>query len=212
MLLASWPVLSVWFILVLASEAILLRDLFMRNRHLGSLMKAVWLLTVLYSGPVGLLIYWFSGRKEIPEDSDLRRGWRSVAHCYSGCGGGEVAGIIIAVGLLSLGTLWVAVLTFALAYVAGYALTVGPLLQDGLPLLTAVKDALYSETASITVMEVTAISLDLWLAGSAGMGDPRFWSSLIISLSAGLLAAWPINVLLIKYGVKEGMHNPKHGA
>ncbi len=45
---------------------------------------------------------------------------------------------------------------------------------------------------------------------AARIGGPVFWGALIISLSMGLLAAYPVNVLLIRFGVKEGMHNPKH--
>lgn len=47
---------------------------------------------------------------------------------------GEVTGIVVAAGILSLDTIWVAVITFALAYIAGFALTLGPLLQDGVQL------------------------------------------------------------------------------
>ena len=82
-------------------------------------------------------------------------------------------------------------------------------MQEGVGLKTALKDAFYSETASIAVMEIVAIGADLWLAGSAGMGEPRFWSSLVISLTLGFLAAWPVNILLVRLGVKAGMGDPR---
>jgi hypothetical protein len=210
-LMNPW-VLGIWIVLVLMALAALLYDMRRHNPGIMPLMKAVWLLTVLYSGPIGLLIYAYSGRKQIRRDSLWRRGFRSTAHCYSGCGAGEVTGIIIAAGLLALSTWWVAAITFLLAYLAGYALTVGPLMQEGVGLKQALWDAFYSETASITVMEVVAIGTDLWLAGEATMGEPLFWSSLAFSLTLGLVAAYPVNVLLVKYGVKAGMHNPKHRA
>lgn len=72
----------------------------------------------------------------------------------------------------------------------------------------AVADAFYSETASIAVMEVVAIGVDVFLAGEATIGEPVFWASLLVSLTLGLLAAYPINLLLIHVGVKEGMGNP----
>lgn len=173
------------------------------------LMKYVWGFTVLYSGVIGLLVYFYSGRKEISHDSLWRRGFRSTAHCYSGCGAGEIAGVFIAAGLLALGNWWVAGITFTLAYIFGFGMTVGPLVQGGEPVRTALKDAFYSETASITVMEITAIGVDLWLARRTTTTDLLFWSSLVFSLSVGLIAAYPVNVLLIHLGVKEGMHNPK---
>jgi hypothetical protein len=200
--------LLAWGVLVLGSLSVLVWDLRANNPMLGSLMKYVWGFTVLYSGPIGLGVYWYSGRSQITHDSLWRRGFRSVSHCYSGCGAGEITGVVIAVGLLTLGNVPTALLTFALAYVAGYAMTAGPLLQEGVGFREAMADAFYSETASIAVMEVVAISTDLWLAGEATMGDTLFWSALVFSLSMGLIAAYPVNVLLIKLGVKEGMANP----
>ncbi|SES12926.1 protein of unknown function [Tranquillimonas rosea] len=209
-ILSSPWFLIVWAALMLPCLIWTIRDLRVRNSHLMPLMQLVWCLTVLYSGPVGLLIYVTCGRKEIAEDGLYRRAFRSVAHCYSGCGMGEVAGLVIAAGLLALGNLWVALITFTMAYVAGFALTVGPMVQGGTDMRTAVKDAVIAETPSITIMEVVAIGIDLWLSGDAGMGDVLFWSSLIVSLTCGLVAAYPVNILLIAKGVKEGMMDPRN--
>ncbi|MGR3376086.1 DUF4396 domain-containing protein [Salipiger abyssi] len=213
--IASPWFLIVWALLMIPSEIALLRDLKTKNSHLMSLMKLVWALTVIYSGPLGLLIYWTCGRKEIPEDNLARRAFRSVAHCYSGCGLGEITGVILAVGLLRVGTGATAAITFAFAYTVGFALTFGPLIQDGVSKRRALKDTFLAETPSIFVMEIVAIAVDLTLAGNAGMSDIQFWSSLIVSLTCGLVAAYPVNVLLLHFGVKEGMMDPRmtdHGA
>ncbi|MDX1431518.1 MAG: DUF4396 domain-containing protein [Gammaproteobacteria bacterium] len=208
-LLTDHRFLVAWAVAVAVALGALARDLARRNRGIAPLMRAVWILTVLYSGPVGLWVYWVSGRRQIRTDSIWRRGARSTAHCYSGCGAGEIAGITIAAGLLALGNLGTALITFALAYAFGFAMTVGPLVQEGVAIGRAMWDAFASETASITVMEVVAIGVDLWLAGGAGMSSPLFWSSLVVSLTAGLAAAYPVNVALIGLGVKEGMHDPR---
>lgn len=196
-----------WACLMIPSVAILWWDL--RRQPIMSLMKAVWTLTVIYSGPLGLLIYWLTGRKQIPDDHLWRRGFRSVAHCYSGCGAGEIVGVLIAVGIFAAGNGWTAAVTFTFAYLFGLALTIGPLMQDGVAFGQALKDALISETPSIAVMEVVAIGVDLWLAGQATMGDVRFWTSMIVSLTCGLLAAYPVNLVLLRFGVKEGMMDPR---
>ena len=200
--------LTAWGVLVVISLAILVWDLQKNNAELGSLMKFVWGFTVLYSGPIGLAGYWRSGRTQIDHDSFWRKGFRSVSHCYSGCGTGEVMGVSIAVGLLAFKTTGTIVLTFALAYLFDHLLTVGPLMQEGVGLWEALKDAFYSETASITVMEIVAIGVDIWLAAEAGMGDVLFWTSLVFSLTMGLIAAYPVNLLLIHFGIKEGVMNP----
>ena len=208
-ILSNGVVLLAWATFVVVSLVVLVRDFRASNTHIDSLMKAVWFMTVLYSGPVGLWLYYVSGRKQIKRNSIWRRGMRSVAHCYSGCGAGEIAGVLIAAGFFSLSNNAVAIVTFALAYVFGYGMTFGPLVQAGVPVKRALIDTFYSDTATIAVMEITAISLDLWLAASATIGHLLFWGSLIFSLSIGLLAAYPVNVLLVYFGIKEGMGDPR---
>lgn len=211
-LLDSWWTLGAWGLIVVFCLGLLLRDLRRCNPEVMPLMRVVWFLTVLYSGPLGLGVYWFSGRKQISKDSIWRRGWRSVSHCYSGCGAGEITGVLVTIGLLGWATTHAALATFVLAYVFGYALTAGPLIQEGMAVRQALWDAFTSESVSIFIMEVVAIGVDLWLAGDAGMGRPLFWGALAFSLSCGLLAAWPANVALIRLGVKSGMHDPREMA
>ncbi len=209
-ILSNSTVLGVWGLCVLVCVGVLWWDIRKRNEALPSLMKFVWTLVVLYSGPFGLAVYWFAGRTQISHDSLWRRGFRSTAHCYSGCGAGEVVGMVAIAGALAIGsTLVQAVGTFALAYVFGYALTVGPLIQEGEGFRSAFMDAFYSETPSITVMELAAIGTDLLLAGGATFGEPLFWGSLVFSLSVGFLFAYPVNAALVRFRVKEGMMNPK---
>ena len=61
-------VLGVWSVLVALSLGVLVRDLRANNEALGSLMKYVWGFTVLYSGPIGLAVYWYSGRTQISQN------------------------------------------------------------------------------------------------------------------------------------------------
>jgi hypothetical protein len=208
-LLSDPVVMGAWAVLVLAATAVLLWDLRERNQALPSMMKGVWTLVVLYSGPFGLAVYWVAGRTQIQRDSVWRRGLRSTAHCYSGCGAGEITGFVLLAGVLAVdSTLVVTAGTFAFAYTFGYALTVGPLMQEGVGFGQAMLDALYSETPSITVMEITAIGTDLLIAAEAHITDILFWGALAFSLSVGYLAAFPVNTALVHLGVKEGMENP----
>src|SRR6056297_2860769 len=110
--LSSSSFLIAWLVVALACIGLVIRDLMRANSGMGRLMKVVWVLTVAYSGPIGLLIYWKTGRQQIVRDTLWRRGWRSTAHCYSGCGMGEIVGLILAVGVLSLATWPTALVTF----------------------------------------------------------------------------------------------------
>ena len=207
-ILSNPAVLAVWAVIVTVSLGVLWWDLRENNRVIGSMMKFVWTLTVAYSGPLGLAVYWYTGRTQINHDSLWKRGFRSTSHCYSGCGAGEIVGITLAQGLLGWSIVAVAGVTFTFAYLFGFALTIGPLMQDGVGFKEAVMDALWSETPSITIMEIAAIGTDLLLASQAKMGDVLFWLALAFSLSIGFLVAWPVNIGLVNFGVKEGMSDP----
>jgi hypothetical protein len=95
-------VIGVWALFVVASVGTLRWDIHERNQALPSMMKGVWTLVALYSGPFGLAVYWYSGRTKISNDSLWRRGFRSTGHCYSGCGAGEALGFVLLAGLLVL--------------------------------------------------------------------------------------------------------------
>jgi hypothetical protein len=207
--LTNTTALYAWAVLVLASVGVLWYDIRTNNDDIASLMQFVWTLTVVYSGPLGLAVYAWAGRKQIQRDSLWRRGARSVAHCYSGCGAGEVLGITVAAGVLALHQHGVIAVTFTAAYTFGVALTVGPMVQDGVAFVEAFRDAIVTETPSITVMEVAAIGTDIYLAEGATITEPLFWSALAFSLTVGLVVASPVNVALVRRGVKDGMANPR---
>ena len=72
--------LAIWTVFVVTSLAVLVWDLWTNNAAIGSLMKFAWGFTVLYSGPLGLAGYWYSGPTQIPHDSLWWRCFRSVGH------------------------------------------------------------------------------------------------------------------------------------
>lgn len=93
-------------------------------------------------------------------------------------------------------------LAIALAFVAGYALTMIPLLRSGMALRRALGLALASDTASIAVMEIVDNAIMLAIPGAmdAGLSDPVFWASLALSLAVAGLAAFPLVRWLISRG------------
>src|ERR687889_1647339 len=77
----------------------------------------------------------------------------ATLHCLTGCAIGEVLGMVIgtSAGLHDAATV---VLSVALAFVFGYALTMRGVLRAGVPFRRALRIALAADTVSIAVMEV----------------------------------------------------------
>ena len=125
----------------------------------------------------------------------------ATLHCLTGCAIGEVLGMVIgtALGWSDLSTV---VLAVALAFVFGYAFTVGPVLRSGVPFRTAVKVALAADTVSITVMELVDNGVMLAVPGAmdAGLGSLLFWGSLAFALLVAFLVTVPVNRVLIGRG------------
>ncbi|MFB7333129.1 DUF4396 domain-containing protein [Streptomyces adustus] len=131
--------------------------------------------------------------------------WRAAAqatlHCLTGCAIGEVLGMVIgtAAGLHNATTV---VLSIALAFVFGYALTMRGVLRAGLPLRQALKVALAADTVSIAVMEVIDNTVIVAVPGAmdAGLGEFLFWASLALSLALAFVLTTPVNRWMIGRG------------
>lgn len=125
----------------------------------------------------------------------------ATLHCLTGCAIGEVLGMIIgtAAGFSNGGTV---VLSIALAFLFGYALTSLPLLRAGLALAVVVPIALASDTLSIATMELVDNAIVLAVPGAldAGLGDVLFWGSLAFALVVAGAFAWPVNRWLLARG------------
>src|SRR6476469_5276258 len=78
---------------------------------------------------------------------------RATLHCLTGCAIGEVLGMVIATAL-GWGNAASIALSVALAFVFGYALTLGPILRAGVPMGRAARVTVASDTISIATMEL----------------------------------------------------------
>ena len=130
-----------------------------------------------------------------------RQAVSATLHCLTGCAIGEVLGMVIgtALGWSEWETVALAV---ALAFLFGYALTIGPVLKAGLPLGAAIKVALAADTVSILVMEVVDNAIMLGVPGAmeAGLAGPLFWASLAFALGVAFVVTVPVNRWLIGRG------------
>ena len=131
-----------------------------------------------------------------------RTAFQATVHCLTGCAIGEVLGLVIATAL-GWDDLASIALAIALAFVFGYALTIGPLMRGGLSFKQAVRAALVGDTLSITTMEIVDNAIILIIPGAmaAGLIDPLFWVSLLVSLAIAFVVTLPVNRWLIARGL-----------
>jgi Domain of unknown function (DUF4396) len=122
-------------------------------------------------------------------------------HCLTGCGIGEVLGMVLATWWGWGNALSIA-LAIVLAFVFGYSLTLIPLLRAGTALGAAVGIALVADTFSILTMEAVDNAVLLVWPGAldAGLTDLLFWGSLAISLAVAWGPTFLVNRALIKRG------------
>jgi hypothetical protein len=145
------------------------------------------------------------------KDSLNRAAVQATLHCLTGCAIGEILGMVIATALALSNTASI-VLSIALAFLFGYALTLGPILRAGIPLRRAVGLTLASDTLSITTMEIVDNAFILAVPGAlaAGLTDSLFWWSLGLSLVIAFVITVPVNRWLIARGrghaVVHGLH------
>jgi len=140
-----------------------------------------------------------------------RLAFQATVHCLTGCGIGEVLGLVIstALGWSTAPSIGLAVV---LAFAFGYALTLWPLLQAGMALGMAAQLAFAADTVSIIIMEIVDNLVMLIIPGAmtAGLSDPLFWGSLVLSLVAAFMAAYPVNRWLIAKGRGHAVVHAHH--
>ncbi|GHE95831.1 DUF4396 domain-containing protein [Streptomyces griseoluteus] len=146
---------------------------------------------------------------------DSGASWRTAAratlHCLTGCAIGEVLGMVIgtAAGLHNAATV---VLSIALAFVFGYALTMRGVLRAGLPLRQALKVALAADTVSIALMELIDNTVMVGVPGAmdAGLAQALFWVSLTASLAVAFVLTTPVNRWMITRGKGHAVVHHHH--
>ena len=141
-----------------------------------------------------------------------RLAFSATTHCLTGCSIGEVLGMVIGT-VLGWGNWPTVALSTVLAFAFGYLLTLLPLLQGDMELGAALTLAFASDTLSITIMEIVDNAVMVVIPGAmnAGLIDPLFWISLIVSLVLAGIAAFPANRWLIAKGRGHALVHAHHG-
>jgi len=215
----------------LLSSLIIVIDILAGHKQHMWVMNIVWPMTALYSGPLGVWVYYRLGRlstkrkarqaKELGQQPLSKRKpfWQSVligaTHCGSGCSLGDIFAewLIYLVPLTLFGRRVFAAWTidYVLAFLFGIAFqyfTIKPMRS------LSVKEAL------ISAVKADALSLTAWQVGMYGWmaliifvvfkqeipkTEPLFWFMMQIAMLAGFFTSYPVNWWLLKKGIKEAM-------
>ena len=133
-------------------------------------------------------------------------------HCLTGCGIGEVLGMVLATwwGWSDAASIALAV---ALAFFFGYLLSLVPLLRAGTALGAAVGIALVADTLSIATMEIVDNAVLLAMARRDGCRARGllFWGSLAIALAVAWGPTFLVNRALIRRGKGHARMHAAHG-
>jgi hypothetical protein len=134
-------------------------------------------------------------------DKPIKLAIAATAHCLTGCGIGEVLGMVITNAPHRKAGASI-VVSIILAFLIGYSLSLRPLLKSGVGVRASLRLALASDTISITSMEITdnLVLLLIPSALAARINTPLFWISLAISLGVAFIVTVPINRWLILRG------------
>ena len=134
----------------------------------------------------------------------VRLALSATAHCLLGCGIGEVVGVIIGIAL-ALSNVATLVLAVSLGFVFGLALGLVPLVRAGFGYARAIKQVLVAEGLSIVVMETAEVLVEVYTPGvmAAGLSSPVFWLGMLLALTAGFAAAYPVNYVLVGRGIRH---------
>jgi hypothetical protein len=226
----TWLTAIAWISLALGflSAGMILYDTYGRGlRQHHRVMEAVWPITALYLGPLGWIAYSRLGRPTLvpgasahEEMTTLRMGSAiSATHCGAGCALGDVIGewAIFAGGVTIAGaSLWPEYIAdFALAYVFGILFqywAIKPM--SGLSVRQALAHAIEADTLTVIAFEVGLFG---WMAlfQRVLFAHPQlqpdhaaYWLMMQIGMVIGLVTSYPVNVWLVRHGVKQAMGRP----
>ncbi len=220
----AWTSLATGFL----SAGAILYDVYRRGlRQPMRVMEAVWPITALYIGPLGWFAYGRLGRAKIRPGAEAGEEevaeWQGVAvsatHCGAGCTIGDIIGewVVFAGSLTIAGTaLWPEyILDFAIAYLLGILfqyLAIKPM-SDLAPRAVLAR-AIRADTLSLVAFEVGLFG---WMAlvffvffthPHLKPDHAAYWLMMQIGMALGLATTYPVNIWLVRRGVKHPMGRP----
>ena len=205
-----------WFTLTIASVAYVVWDAFTNNPEM-TVMKWGWLLVTLYMGPIALVTYILSCKEPAPgtHEAFIKPLWKQSLGSTIHCVAGDATGIIVAAAITAaLGLpMWIDLIV---EYIAGFGF--GLLIFQSLFMkdmmggsyVKAVRHSFLPEWLSMNCMMAGMFPTMVVLMMSRDMRamEPTelvFWGAMSAAVAIGFVTAFPINVWLVRVGLKHGM-------
>jgi hypothetical protein len=207
-------------VLSIAASVLVLADIFVLGRRQEmAVMEAVWPLTMLYWGPLGLPFYLWFGRggshseHEHPDPPMWQATFKGATHCGAGCAFGDFIGdwLVFAFAFTlagsKLGGSYLA--DFVLAYLLGIVFqyfSVAPM--RGLGLREGIVAAIKIDTLSLVAYEAGMFAwmgFRAWLWPQLEPVSWSYWFMMQIAMVLGFATTYPVNWWLIGRGIKEKM-------
>ena len=191
-----------------------------------AVMEAVWPITALYLGPLALWAYRSWGRPkaaryvdehgEAPPRSFAVRVAIGASHCGAGCTLGDIIAtwLVFATGLSVAGLAlpYEYVFDYAFAFALGIAFqfwSIRPMRPE-LGARAVVGRAFKADALSLTAFEVglfgwmAVMQLVLFTDPHLSPTTASYWFLMQVGMTLGFATTYPVNIWLIRRGIKEG--------
>lgn len=207
--------LWIWFALTAISTIYVAWDLFTRTPEM-KVMKWGWILVTLYTGIIGLIVYWFSCREPAPftHEKFIAPLWKQTVGSTIHCMAGDATGIIVAAAITSILGLPMgvdAVIEYFAGFAFGLSIFQALFMKDmlGGSYWQALKSSFLPEWLSMNAMMAGMIPVMIILMTSDMRAmEPtslRFWGIMSLAALSGGVLAYPVNWWLVKNNLKHGM-------
>jgi hypothetical protein len=209
-------ILLVWFGLVLVSVAYVAWDAL---RHLPEpgVIKAAWVLTTLYLGPVGAAFYILADKEPRPGEHErfVVPMWKQALGSTLHCVAGDATGVIIAAtitGLLGLPMWFDMTAEYVFGFVFGLFIFQSLFMKDvmGLTYRAALRTSFIPEWVSMNAMMAGMFPTMVAVMMGRDMRamdphEPLYWGTMALAIGVGFAAAYPVNWWLVSKGLKHGL-------
>jgi FtsP/CotA-like multicopper oxidase with cupredoxin domain len=188
-----------------------------RNNPEPVVMKWGFILVTLYMGPVGLLLYVLADKEPAAGKHEefikplWKQGVGSTIHCIAGDATGIIAAAIMVsiLGLPMWLDLWI---EYGVGFLFGWFIFQSLFMKNmmGGSYGENVRKTFFAEFISMNAMMAGMAPVMIFLMMGRDMRamdplEPLFWLTMSISITVGFAIAYPVNVWMVKKGMKHGL-------